>query len=115
MNPQQHLRRAVLAGLLLALALPAAPVSADTLDQLRASGAVGERFDGFLEVRDPKAAGAKAKVQEVNAKRRKIYAKRAAQDGATVEQVGQVYAKEILGQAPKGTWFLKKNGKWVKK
>lgn len=104
-----------LIGLTLALALPAAPALAGKLDDLRAKGAVGERFDGLLELRDKGNADAKKLIKEVNAKRRKIYQKRAKEDGATVEQVGQVYAKQIMNKAPKGTWFLKANGKWVKR
>lgn len=115
MIPQQISRRAFLASLLLALMLPAFPATADVLDNLRAAGAVGERFDGLLELRDASAQGGAAKVKEINAKRRKIYTKRAAQDGATLEQVGAVYAQEIMEQAPKGTWFLGSNGKWIRK
>ncbi len=91
------------------------PALAGALDDPRASGAVGERFDGFLELRDASAAGAKAKVAETNKKRRKIYEKRASAKGVEVAQVGQVYAQQIMGKAPKGTWFLKKNGKWIQK
>ena len=112
---QQISRRTVLAGLALSLALAAGPALAGALDDLRASGAVGERFDGFVELHDASAAGAKAKVAQVNKKRRGIYEKRAKADGATVEQVGQVYAQEIMKKAPKGTWFLEKNGKWIQK
>lgn len=112
---QQIPRRAFLASLLLALTVPALPAAADVLDKLRATGAVGERFDGLLELRDATASDAAAKVKEINAKRQKIYAKRAAQDGATPEQVGAIYAEEIMEQAPKGTWFLGSNGKWTRK
>ena len=100
-------------GLALALLLPAAAALAGKLDDLRASGAVGERFDGFLELRDSGNADAKSFVEQVNAKRRKIYEKRASENNATVEQVGQIYAKEIMGDAPAGTWFMRKNGSWA--
>lgn len=106
--------RLIVMGIALAiLLLPAAPALADKLDDLRAAGVVGERFDGFLELRDPGAADAKAFVERVNAKRRKIYVKRAKENKATAEQVGQIYAKEIMEDAPKGTWFKRKNGKWA--
>ena len=100
---QQILRRAFLASLLLALMLPALPAAADVLDNLRATGAVGERFDGLLELRDASAQGAAAKVKEINAKRRKIYEKRAAQDGASLDQVGAIYAQEIMEKVSKDT------------
>ncbi len=106
-------RRLIVLGLALAMLLPAAPALAGKLNDLRAAGVVGERFDGFLELRDSGAADAKTFVEQVNAKRRKIYKKRANENSATLDQVGQIYAKEIMGKAPKGTWFKGKNGKWA--
>lgn len=111
-------RRTLLVALACALppALALAPAwAAEPLDQLRAAGALGERYDGLLVLRDPKAAGAKATVEQVNAKRHKIYAQRAAETGATVEQTGAIYAQQIMAKAPKGTYFLQKNGKWTRK
>lgn len=108
-------RRTFLAGAASAAALAPIRARADALDDLRRSGAVGERFDGLLELRDPGAAGASALVQKVNAERRKIYAARAAKDKATPEQVGQIYAKQIIEKAPAGTWFLRPDGSWTRK
>ena len=54
-------------------------------------------------------------VDAVNAKRRAIYAERAKEQGTTADQVGRVYARQILTKAPAGTWFLKESGKWVRK
>ena len=99
--------------LLLAIAAPAA--MAQSLDSLRASGAIGERYDGFVTVRDANAAGAKSVADEVNAKRRTLYEQRAASEGVSPEDVGRVYAAQIMQQAPKGTWFLDANGNWQQK
>ncbi len=107
-------RLSLFAVLALALALAAAPASAQSLDQLRKSGAVGERFDGYAAVRQG-GGSARAVVDQVNAKRRQIYLKRAGQDGLSVDQVGRVYAKTILGKAPRGTWFLDQSGRWRQK
>jgi uncharacterized protein YdbL (DUF1318 family) len=104
--------------LLLALAVVGAlgaagtPAAAQSLDELRASGAVGERFDGLLVARN---AAAKGDVAKINAKRQKIYGERAKAQGVAPDQVGRVFAKKIFGQAAKGTWFLQENGKWVQK
>lgn len=97
-----------------ALVLPLlnGPVSAQSLDELRASGKVGERYDGFAVARDSSAADI---VAEVNAKRRKIYEDRAAKQGVSVEVVGAVYAKEIVDQVPDGTWVLTADGEWRRK
>lgn len=96
----------------LALPLLAEPVAAQSLDDLRASGKVGEGYDGFAVARDSSAAST---VKTVNAKRRAIYEQQAAQQKISVKQVGMVYANEIVQQVPKGTWILTADGKWRQK
>lgn len=113
-----HRRRILtaLAAFLCAAAFVVPPVAAQTLDSLRKSGVVGERYDGLLELRDSNApADARRMVKDVNAKRSRIYEKRAKEQGVPVGQVGRVYAKEIFQNAPKGTWFLGENGRWTQK
>ncbi len=100
-------------GLVLALAAPA--TMAQSLDDLRASGAIGERYDGYVVVRDSGAAGANNVAKKVNAKRRTLYEERAASQGVTPEDVGRVYASQIMQKAPGGTWFLGENGNWRQK
>jgi len=85
-----------------------------SLDGPRAAGTVGERYDGYAVVRDA-GAGVGALVEQVNAERRKVYAERAANEKAPVDQVARVYAAEIFRSAPAGTWFLKEDGRWVRK
>ncbi len=101
---------------LVLLAVAAGPAAAQSLDQLRSQGVVGERYDGYAVVR---AAGASAQVQSfvanVNAKRRSIYQERAKQQNVPADQVGRVYAKQLFERAPAGTWFLDASGKWVRK
>ncbi len=88
------------------------PAHADQLDTLRASGAVGEAFDGYVRARDPSA---NAFVNQLNEQRRALYTKRAEAQGVSVDQVGRVYATQIIQKAPKGTWLLRENGQWVQK
>ncbi len=86
------------------------------LDAPRASGAVGERYDGFAVVRDQAQAGSLGPlVNQVNAERRQVYTQRAAAEKVSIDQVGRVYAQEILRSAPAGTWFLQESGQWVRK
>ena len=110
-----HARFLVLIAFVLAALFVTAPAQAQSLDALRASGAIGERWDGYAVVRDGGVAGAKATVDKVNAKRRDIYAKRATKDGVSTEQVGMVYAQQIIQQVPGGTWLLQQNGQWIQK
>ena len=105
-------RLTLLAVATLVLGLSGPPVLAQSLDQLRASGAVGERFDGFAQALQSGAAGT---VDQVNAKRRQIYAERAASEGVSPDQIGRVYAKQIFAKAPRGTKFLQQNGAWIAK
>ncbi len=105
-------RALVVAAVVLALGLSAPPVLAQSLDELRASGAVGERHDGYAQALQSSAAGV---VEQVNAKRRQIYAQRASQEGVSADQIGRVYARQIFAKAPRGTKFLQENGSWITK
>lgn len=94
------------------LLLWAGSAKAQSADDLRASGAAGERFDGYMEARDPSAASA---VSAINAERRAVYAKRAQEQGISPEQVGRVYAQQILSRAAPGTWVKTESGQWIRK
>ena len=79
------------------------PAVAQSLDDLRSAGKVGERFDGIAIARDSSVAEF---VDKVNAKRQAIYAEQAKKQGVSTTQVGAVYALEIMKNVPDGTWFL---------
>jgi hypothetical protein len=113
--PSRRSFLALAAALWPALALPG-PAAAASLDQYRARGVIAERFDGYVEIRvsDPPAE-AKRIVGQVNDKRRKVYEKRAQQQGVSVGAVGKVYAEQILKNAPAGTYFKQPNGSYVRK
>jgi uncharacterized protein YdbL (DUF1318 family) len=119
MNRRYALEWSRLGGLVFAmsllLALIAPSAGAQSLDDLRASGAIGERYDGYVVVRDANAAGANKVAKEVNAKRRALYEERAAAQGVKPADVGLVYAGQIMKQAPGGTWFQDANGNWRQK
>lgn len=89
--------------------------SARLLDAPRAAGTVGERYDGYAVARGAVPADIASLVEQVNAERRALYAQRAQSEGAPVEEIGKVYAAEIMKSAPAGTWFLAENGQWKRK
>ena len=108
-------RRLVLAALAIAFlagAVGSWSVSAQDLDALRRQGTVGERYDGLAVARESSAA---AFVENVNRQRKKVYAERGKEQGVAAEVVGQIFAKEIMQQAPPGTWFLNQDNTWVQK
>jgi len=85
---------------------------AGSLQDLRASGALGESTSGYAVARDPSAT---AEVASINEKRKEVYAKKAAAQGVSIDQVGKVYAKEIFKKVPVGTWIQNEQGQWIKK
>ncbi len=90
--------------------------AASTLDEYRAQGIIAERFDGLVEVRSGQASpDAERLVKDVNAKRLDIYRQRAASQGVPVEEVGKIYALELAGKAPAGTYFKKPDGGYLRK
>jgi uncharacterized protein YdbL (DUF1318 family) len=100
-------------------ALSAAPgsVRADArLDTYRANGIIAERFDGYVEIRGSNAPSeARAVVENVNAKRRALYNKRANESNVAVAEVGKVFANKIVDTAPPGTYFRQPSGGYVQK
>jgi uncharacterized protein YdbL (DUF1318 family) len=113
-------RRRFLAALVAALIAAGAPgmaaaQSARLLDAPRAQGIVGERYDGYAQIRGAAGAEVQKLVDQVNAERKQLYQQRAAAEHVPVEAIGKIYAQEILQSAPAGTWFLGENGQWVRK
>ena len=100
----------------LVVALPSAAASAQSLADLRAAGIVGERYDGIAVVRTADAsADVRALVADVNAKRQKIYAERAAEQNVPAGEVARVYAEQIFERLPAGAWFFNEWGQWRQK
>ena len=103
-----------LTGLLCALPLAALPTvaHAQSAEDLRRSGQAGERFDGYMEVRESSVASV---VAQINAQRREVYQRRAQEQGVSVDQVGRVFAQEIIRKAAVGTWIRDAGGNWSQK
>lgn len=103
---------AIISAALLTLALSGTLAWADSLANLRASGAIGESSNGYVVARD---ASAQAEANAINIKRKAVYEEKAAAQGVSVDQVGKVYAKAILQKIPAGTWVQNENGQWLQK
>lgn len=117
-------RRAVLAALMGVASCPVLGVSTraraqgigDRLMANKAAGKIGERPDGLVgAVGDAPAADVLQLVAQVNQQRRAQYAKIAAQNGTTADQVGVVAGKELTARTPAGQYVLDESGAWVKK
>jgi hypothetical protein len=105
-------KHAWLIALLLALALPAL---AQSLDEARAKGAVGERSDGYVAAVEENApADVRQLVEDVNAKRRAHYEEIAKRNGAPVEAVAALAGQKLIASLPAGT-FVNDGSGWKKK
>ena len=78
----------------------------------RASGQVGEKMDGYLGIVGAETAELRRVVNDINIKRRAVYAERAQANNATLEEYALTAGcQAILAtspgekyQAPDGTW-----------
>ena len=104
---------AVAAGATLAAAGPA---RAQSLDEARLSGYLGERPDGYLAQRDPAAPGwALDLMAGVNARRRAKYEELADKNGTSLRAVEVVAGEKIIQSLPAGGYYMDANGDWVRK
>lgn len=84
------------------------------VDQLKASGAIGENNRGFLEVRGG-GGDAASVVSGENRDREAVYAEIAKRAGSTSEQVGRARARRIAAASEAGVWLQREDGSWYKK
>ncbi len=85
---------------------------AASLQDLRASGALGESASGYAVARDTSAT---AEVAAINKERKAVYTNKATAQGVSIDQVGKVYAKQIFKNVPAGTWLQYEQGQWLQK
>lgn len=84
------------------------------IDQLKASGALGENNRGLLEVRDGGGDAASVAAAE-NQDRQIVYAELAKKTGSTAENVARARAKQIAQGSASGVWLQDESGNWYKK
>lgn len=98
---------------LAALALPgAAMAQTAALDAARSSGAVGERYDGYMGIAASVSDAVARDVGRVNIERRTLYARLAQQKGVTLADVGITAGCTMLGRVPVGGSYLWSDGAW---
>lgn len=106
---------ALLLGLLLSVAISGFAF-AQTLDQAKSQGLVGETADGYIAAVAPNPSPEiQALIRTTNDGRRQAYAELAQRNGITVEQVGILSAEKLHANAPAGTYIQNALGQWVRK
>lgn len=84
------------------------------LDQLKASGVLGENNRGLVELRGSDAEAGDVMAAE-NRDRGIVYAELARQTGTNPDQVGRARARQIAASSASGVWLQKADGSWYKK
>lgn len=95
----------------LAVAIPASAQS-PLVDQARAQGVVGERYDGYLGVVGAGSPALRSAVGAVNIQRRSLYSGLAVRKGATLQEVGLTAGCQLLERVAVGQAYLLSDGGW---
>jgi len=98
----------------LALALSAAIVSAEPagVASARATGLIGERYDGYVGVAGAISAAVRSQVGQVNITRRSLYAQLAVRRGVTQQEVGITAGCSLLAATPVNGTYMLQDGQW---
>ncbi len=83
------------------------------IEDARTSGAVGEQSDGYLGIVKPGSADLKARVSQVNIKRKAFYTDLAAKRGVTINEVsGATACEQLKNRVPAGGYYRDESGAW---
>lgn len=78
----------------------------------RAAGQVGEKVDGYLGYVTPPTPALKAVIDELNIKRKAVYANKAAAAKATVEEYALTSGCLLISQTVPGEKYQGPDGSW---
>lgn len=102
----------------LALGTIAAPALAQrdpAYSAARANGTVGEKMDGYLGVVGSANATLQAMVDDINIRRRAVYAERAQAEGATLEQYALTAGCLAIARTEPGEMYQAPDGSWQRR
>jgi uncharacterized protein YdbL (DUF1318 family) len=100
---------------LLILSLFAAvPAAAQTpaVDAARATGTVGERYDGYVGIAGPAPAALRSQVATINIQRRSLYSRLAESKGVSPRDVGITAGCQLLARVGVGEVYMWADGAW---
>ena len=107
---------AALAATGLVLGTIAVPASAQNRDPAyaaaRSAGQVGEKMDGYLGYVTPPAPALRAVVEDINIKRKAVYAEKAQANKATVEEYALTSGCLLIAQTKPGEKYQAPDGSW---
>lgn len=107
--------RAALLAMAAALAVPASAAEPVGVASARASGLIGERFDGYLGVAAAISPGVRSQVGTINITRRSLYSQLAVRRGVTPQEVGITAGCTLLAATPVNGAYLLSDNQWRKR
>jgi hypothetical protein len=99
----------------LGLAAPAGAQSDPVIERAAAEGQIGEQADGYLGVvaEANVSADVRARIDQINIRRRALYTQRAAESGATTSEMAAAVACQIFrGRIGVGEKYRDESGVW---
>lgn len=104
------------AALALMLCIFSGQAFAQTLDEAKSAGMIGEKRDGYIGLVQPNApAAVVALINNVNAQRRERYQQIANENGISVQEVAQLAYARAVEATRSGHFVEDANGRWVRK
>lgn len=102
---------------LILLMLIIAPAAfAQSLEEAKATGLIGEKRDGYIGLVQGSAPPAVVSlVEDVNRQRRERYQQIARENGISVDQVAQLAFNKAVDATRSGHFLEDANGRWVRK
>jgi uncharacterized protein YdbL (DUF1318 family) len=100
------------AGLSIACVAGAAAAQSAALDQARAAGQIGERYDGYVGVAGTVSAQVRNQVAAINIRRRSLYSRLGAQKRVSPQEVGVTAGCQLLAGVGDGEVYLLSDGRW---
>ena len=91
---------------------PAAVAQTPAVDAARASGILGERFDGFMGFAGTPSPAVRSEVAKLNIARRALYNRFAASRGVSPEEVGITAGCQLLARVAAGQAYMLADGAW---
>ena len=111
---QHPLRAALIAVAAAALTLPTmAQAQRDpAYEAARVAGQIGEKMDGYLGYVVPPGAALRALVEDLNIKRKAVYAAKAQANQATVEEYALTAGCQAIARTQPGEKYQAPDGSW---
>ena len=97
------------------LAMPALAQRDPAYQSARAEGKVGEKMDGYLGIVGAATPDLRKMVDDINIRRRAVYAERAQAEGATLEEYAFTAGCLAISRTTTGEMYQAPNGSWTRR